>query len=123
MTGCFKKAGKKVAPGHSGHRFHKVVGLGFKTPKSAIEGATCAGGLGPDHGLCQVPGCVSSLPCTTGADPGAGRPMHTGAFIDKKCPFTGDVSIRGRLLTGAWQLGLAAGSHGWLGACAAKRVQ
>lgn len=24
----------------------------------------------------------------------------TGTYIDKKCPFTGDVSIRGRILTG-----------------------
>jgi hypothetical protein len=23
-----------------------------------------------------------------------------GTYIDKKCPFTGDVSIRGRILTG-----------------------
>ena len=24
----------------------------------------------------------------------------TGTYIDKKCPFTGNVSIRGRILTG-----------------------
>ncbi|GAB5589772.1 40S ribosomal protein S11-B [Umbelopsis nana] len=41
-------------------RWYKDVGLGFKTPKEAIE----------------------------------------GTYIDKKCPFTGDVSIRGRILTG-----------------------
>ena len=41
-------------------RWYKEVGLGFKTPKEAIE----------------------------------------GHYIDKKCPFTGDVSIRGRILTG-----------------------
>ncbi|ORX91519.1 hypothetical protein K493DRAFT_317190 [Basidiobolus meristosporus CBS 931.73] len=41
-------------------RWYKDVGLGFKTPKEAIE----------------------------------------GHYIDKKCPFTGDVSIRGRILTG-----------------------
>ncbi|KAG7877712.1 hypothetical protein KL937_004582 [Ogataea polymorpha] len=41
-------------------RWYKDVGLGFKTPKSAIE----------------------------------------GTYIDKKCPFTGTVSIRGRILTG-----------------------
>ena len=56
----FKKAGKKTAPGKFGTRFYKNVGLGFKTPKEAIE----------------------------------------GTYIDKKCPFTGDVSIRGRILTG-----------------------
>merc|ERR1712018_814041 len=41
-------------------RYIKNVGLGFKTPKDAIE----------------------------------------GNYIDKKCPFTGNVSIRGRILTG-----------------------
>ena len=38
-------------------RFYKKIGLGFKTPAAAIE----------------------------------------GAYIDKKCPFTSDVSIRGRM--------------------------
>mmetsp|Transcript_37451 Transcript_37451/g.96743 ORF Transcript_37451/g.96743 Transcript_37451/m.96743 type:complete len:156 (+) Transcript_37451:58-525(+) len=41
-------------------RFWKNIGLGFKTPMSAIE----------------------------------------GTYVDKKCPFTGNVSIRGRLLRG-----------------------
>merc|ERR1712215_617587 len=41
-------------------RYVKSVGLGFKTPREAIE----------------------------------------GHYIDKKCPFTGNVSIRGRILTG-----------------------
>lgn len=41
-------------------RWYKDIGLGFKTPKEAIE----------------------------------------GTYIDKKCPFTSDVSIRGRILTG-----------------------
>mmetsp|Transcript_7574 Transcript_7574/g.13114 ORF Transcript_7574/g.13114 Transcript_7574/m.13114 type:complete len:158 (-) Transcript_7574:175-648(-) len=59
VTGCFKSKDKK-APGKSGHRFYKNVGLGFKTPREAME----------------------------------------GTYIDKKCPFTGNVSIRGRILTG-----------------------
>merc|ERR1712137_81488 len=41
-------------------RYYKSVGLGFKTPREAIE----------------------------------------GTYIDKKCPFTGNVSIRGRILSG-----------------------
>jgi small subunit ribosomal protein S11e len=41
-----------------GVRYYKNVGLGFKTPKEAIE----------------------------------------GTYIDKKCPFTGNVSIRGRIV-------------------------
>merc|ERR1712194_421486 len=43
-----------------GVRYYKNVGLGFKTPKEAIE----------------------------------------GTYIDKKCPFTSDVKIRGRILEG-----------------------
>lgn len=41
-------------------RWVKDVGLGYKTPKTAID----------------------------------------GTYIDKKCPFTGTVSIRGKILTG-----------------------
>ncbi|MCL4153800.1 UNVERIFIED_CONTAM: hypothetical protein GTU68_014330, partial [Idotea baltica] len=41
-------------------RYVRKVGLGFKTPREAID----------------------------------------GTYIDKKCPFTGHVSIRGRILTG-----------------------
>jgi small subunit ribosomal protein S11e len=55
----FKKPTTKI-PGKGGQRWYKNVGLGFKTPKEAIE----------------------------------------GNYIDKKCPFTGNVSIRGRILTG-----------------------
>eukprot|EP01016_Furgasonia_blochmanni_P012772 TRINITY_DN163_c0_g1_i1.p1 TRINITY_DN163_c0_g1~~TRINITY_DN163_c0_g1_i1.p1 ORF type:complete len:210 (+),score=80.53 TRINITY_DN163_c0_g1_i1:99-728(+) len=43
-----------------GTRYYKNVGLGFKTPKEAIE----------------------------------------GGYIDKKCPFTGNVNIRGKILKG-----------------------
>ncbi|CAI7890047.1 unnamed protein product [Closterium sp. NIES-53] len=54
-------AKKKLrTPGKAGNRYYKNVGLGFKTPREAIE----------------------------------------GTYIDKKCPFTGNVSIRGRILSG-----------------------
>eukprot|EP00223_Ostreococcus_mediterraneus_P008298 CAMPEP_0179707418 /NCGR_PEP_ID=MMETSP0937-20121108/4850_1 /TAXON_ID=548131 ORGANISM="Ostreococcus mediterraneus, Strain clade-D-RCC2593" /NCGR_SAMPLE_ID=MMETSP0937 /ASSEMBLY_ACC=CAM_ASM_000575 /LENGTH=100 /DNA_ID=CAMNT_0021580717 /DNA_START=17 /DNA_END=316 /DNA_ORIENTATION=+ len=56
----FSASTKKKAPGKGGSRYYKNVGLGFKTPREAIE----------------------------------------GTYIDKKCPFTGNVSIRGRILTG-----------------------
>ncbi|CAL5220540.1 g2575 [Coccomyxa viridis] len=55
----FGKPARKT-PGKGGQRYWKNVGLGFKTPKEAIE----------------------------------------GTYIDKKCPFTGNVSIRGRILSG-----------------------
>uniref|UniRef100_A0A8D2LSA9 Ribosomal protein S11 n=1 Tax=Varanus komodoensis TaxID=61221 RepID=A0A8D2LSA9_VARKO len=55
---------KRVLLGDTGKeklpRYYKNIGLGFKTPKEAIE----------------------------------------GTYIDKKCPFTGNVSIRGRILSG-----------------------
>lgn len=38
---CFissKKSGKGKRPGKGGNRFWKSVGLGFKTPREAIEG-------------------------------------------------------------------------------------
>ena len=43
-----------------GIRYYRNIGLGFKTPKDAVE----------------------------------------GTYIDKKCPFTGNVSIRGRIIKG-----------------------
>jgi small subunit ribosomal protein S11e len=42
----------------SGVRYWKNVGLGFKTPKEAID----------------------------------------GKYVDKKCPFTSDVNIRGKII-------------------------
>ncbi|CAK9146450.1 unnamed protein product [Ilex paraguariensis] len=55
-----KKSGKGKRPGKGGNRYWKSIGLGFKTPREAIE----------------------------------------GTYIDKKCPFTGNVSVRGRILAG-----------------------
>lgn len=53
---------KKNLLGKTGkpERYTRNVGLGFKTPREAID----------------------------------------GTYIDKKCPFTGNVNIRGRILTG-----------------------
>ncbi len=59
-TAQLKGIFKKKSPGKDGYRYYKNVGLGFKTPREAIE----------------------------------------GTYIDKKCPFTSDVSIRGRILQG-----------------------
>ncbi|OAF60460.2 hypothetical protein VC83_03622 [Pseudogymnoascus destructans] len=55
-----KVKAKSARAGKGGRRWYKDVGLGFRTPKNAIE----------------------------------------GTYIDKKCPFVGQVSIRGRILTG-----------------------
>jgi small subunit ribosomal protein S11e len=58
FVGSKKLTGKKTKSGLP--RYYRNVGLGFKTPKTAID----------------------------------------GVYIDKKCPFTGNVSIRGRILKG-----------------------
>ena len=59
QDGIFLGAKRVVAKGRA-PRYYRSIGLGFKTPKEAIE----------------------------------------GSYIDKKCPFTGNVAIRGRILTG-----------------------
>merc|ERR1712078_583968 len=51
---------KKSSKGSKAVRWWRNVGLGYRTPKSAVE----------------------------------------GKYIDDKCPFTGNVSIRGRILKG-----------------------
>eukprot|EP01083_Nonionella_stella_P022657 62660_1 len=58
FVGAKRALGKKNKKGV--RRYVKNVGLGFRTPKEAVD----------------------------------------GMYIDKKCPFTGNVSIRGRILTG-----------------------
>ena len=70
----------------SGHRYYKNVGLGFKTPREAIEGEPPA--RWPK--LTAAPLIIPFFPA--------------GTYIDKKCPFTGNVSIRGRILSGAARL-------------------
>jgi small subunit ribosomal protein S11e len=66
--------GKKVTT--KDKRWFKDIGLGFKTPSEAINGTYI------------------------------GMPTLSTSFqlfkvsLDKKCPFTGDISIRGRILTG-----------------------
>lgn len=75
-----KQAKSKKLKGKGGRRWYKDVGLGFRTPKTAIEGSYIVreaeyNGLEEKH---------------------ANRCM----LKDKKCPFTGQVSIRGRILSG-----------------------
>ena len=61
QDGIFLNSKKLLAKKTSkGIRYYKNIGLGFKTPKEAIE----------------------------------------GHYIDKKCPFTGNVSIRGKIIKG-----------------------
>jgi len=61
---CIFQGKKRVLgskkPGIRETRYYKQVGLGIKTPKTAIE----------------------------------------GTYVDKKCPWTGSVNIRGKMMTG-----------------------
>lgn len=59
-------------------RYHKSVGLGFKTPKGV---SWIFGWFDQRWSLCSFQAIK-------------------GKYIDKKCPFTGGVSIRGRILRG-----------------------
>uniref|UniRef100_A0A2P2M3D2 40S ribosomal protein S11-like n=1 Tax=Rhizophora mucronata TaxID=61149 RepID=A0A2P2M3D2_RHIMU len=38
---CSKTSGKGKRPGKGGNRYWKSIGLGFKTPREAIEGISC----------------------------------------------------------------------------------
>merc|ERR1711972_874677 len=60
FVGKKKVMGKKAKGGLRETRYYKSVGLGIKTPRTAIE----------------------------------------GTYVDKKCPWTGSVNIRGKLITG-----------------------
>ena len=39
-----RKSKKRLAPGKAGFRFYRNIGLGFKTPREAIEGEGPGGG-------------------------------------------------------------------------------
>ncbi|KAK4894552.1 40S ribosomal protein S11-B [Elasticomyces elasticus] len=63
------QSGKTKKKGKNGQRWYKDIGLGFRTPKNAIEGNYIG--------------------------------TQKSSENDKKCPFTGLVSIRGRILSGS----------------------
>lgn len=103
-----KKSAKGKAPGKAGTRFWKSIGLGFKTPREAIEGMgliPAAWWLWHSHvERCMREGYhliffVLQFISLYGFC-NSGFILCTGTYIDKKCPFTGNVSIRGRILTG-----------------------
>lgn len=77
------KRTKSTKVGKGGRRWYKDVGLGFKTPKTAIEGTY-----------------IGMVICAVEIQRFRELDSRLNAFQDKKCPFTGEVSIRGRILTG-----------------------
>merc|ERR1712010_285767 len=60
FVGKKRVLGKAKKSGLRDSRYYKSVGLGIKTPRTAIE----------------------------------------GTYVDKKCPWTGNVTVRGKMLTG-----------------------
>ncbi|VTT81465.1 unnamed protein product [Fusarium fujikuroi] len=78
---------KSTRPGKGGRRWYKDVGLGFRTPKTAIEGSYIATSIDRAGRDWRKDNKTLSASLTFGS-------------ADKKCPFTGLVSIRGRILTG-----------------------
>ncbi|KAK6643141.1 hypothetical protein RUM43_004644 [Polyplax serrata] len=86
---AFQKQGnlflnKKLRTNKKPLRRHRSVGLGFKTPREVCADQLC--------GLLWVFGLRDTF-----------EGAIEGTYIDKKCPFTGNVSIRGRILTGVVQ--------------------
>lgn len=83
------KRTKSARVGKGGRRWFKDVGLGFRTPKTAIEGTY----IGMNHNSLSSQYEIWYRTHATFGD--------SNIWIsDKKCPFTGLVSIRGRILTG-----------------------
>lgn len=124
MSPRAKKTANKI-PGKGGLRWYKNVGLGFKTPKEAIEGA-CDRQLGAassaqhctvlwqprSHGCCSwhlqpLPGCPTAM---AGPDAAAQCVLHTPAL--KSCK---EVQMHRRLVTwrGQSDEGPCA-AHGWV---------
>ena len=88
-------------------RFVRNVGLGFKTPREVwilcVVWCVCVSVstmplelwlVAVPHGLWDYPHLSYISP------PSPLSQASDGLYIDKKCPFTGNVSIRGRILTG-----------------------
>ncbi|KAJ8976103.1 hypothetical protein NQ317_008441 [Molorchus minor] len=81
-------------------RYYREVGLGFKTPreKKAYQKQ-------PTVFLNRKSGGKKRARLHRNIGLGFKTPREAidGSYIDKKCPFTGNVSIRGRILTGVVQ--------------------
>ncbi|EFE43558.1 hypothetical protein TRV_01668 [Trichophyton verrucosum HKI 0517] len=90
-----KVKSKSKSVGKGGRRWYKDVGLGFRTPKTAIEGNYIA------PVLCHLGNTPIRITTKDVLGLEDWKSILTSLFfIDKKCPFTGQVSIRGRILTG-----------------------
>ncbi|XP_037024694.1 40S ribosomal protein S11 isoform X2 [Bradysia coprophila] len=86
-------------------RHHREVGLGFKTPKETERAFQKQAFINLNRKV--KPGIVKKKSLRRHREVGLGfktpREAIDGTYIDKKCPFTGNVRIRGRILTGIVQ--------------------
>ncbi|XP_046430711.1 small ribosomal subunit protein uS17 isoform X3 [Neodiprion pinetum] len=83
-------------------RYSRSVGLGFKTPRETEKAFQKQSTLNLNRKA-----NLKKKPLRLSRSVGLGfktpREAIEGTYIDKKCPFTGNVSIRGRILTGVVQ--------------------
>ncbi|KAI9585768.1 hypothetical protein GQX74_001615 [Glossina fuscipes] len=84
-------------------RFHRSIGLGYRTPAENERAFQKQFGINLNKKI--KPGTTKKKSLRRYRDIGLGfktpREAIDGTYIDKKCPFTGNVRIRGRILTGA----------------------
>ncbi|KAH1001253.1 hypothetical protein HUJ04_013488 [Dendroctonus ponderosae] len=93
---------KKGTAGKKSLRYHREVGLGFKTPRETERAFQKQPTVFSNPKL-QSKKKVVRLSRNVGLGFKTPREAIEGHYIDKKCPFTGNVSIRGRILTGVVQ--------------------
>ncbi|XP_021924992.1 40S ribosomal protein S11 isoform X2 [Zootermopsis nevadensis] len=83
-------------------RYIRNVGLGFKTPRETERAFQKQPHLNLNRKFGQKKK-VLRRHRNVGLGFKTPREAIDGTYIDKKCPFTGNVSIRGRILTGVVQ--------------------
>lgn len=59
---CSKKSGRGKRTGKEGNQFWKSIGLGFKTPRDAIEGIYIDKKC-PFTGTASISGCILAVTC------------------------------------------------------------
>ncbi|XP_023168780.1 40S ribosomal protein S11 isoform X3 [Drosophila hydei] len=93
---------RKSVNGKKRLRFYRQVGLGFKVPAENERAFQKQFGVNLNRKV--KPGITKKKVLRRYRDVGLGfktpREAIDGTYIDKKCPWTGDVRIRGRILTG-----------------------
>ncbi|XP_023724658.1 40S ribosomal protein S11 [Cryptotermes secundus] len=83
-------------------RYIRNVGLGFKTPRETERAFQKQPHLNLNRKFGQKKKALRRYR-NVGLGFKTPREAIDGTYIDKKCPFTGNVSIRGRILTGVVQ--------------------